>query len=226
MANFFYITVDTVGPANPTASIENGAQYTTKQLVNIAIGTTDASTVGYQMKVWGDVDKTYDPDIQDTEAASNWISYTPTKQIKLTAGDADKNISIKIRDDVLNESAVATDGIKLSATLPNVTTVASDVRVSKKATKDAYTFTFSADKPFVEYAVKVVANASSAQNTGTTIPTTNGSINTSGTAGNYDTSVTPINVTIKTSDLLLASTGDGQKGIKVFVKDAAGNWSA
>ncbi|AGR46880.1 hypothetical protein SHANETTE_216 [Bacillus phage Shanette] len=226
MANFFYITVDTVGPANPTASIESGAQYTTKQLVNVSIGTTDASTVGYQMKIWGDVDKANDPDIQDTEATSNWISYTPTKQIKLTPGDATKVVNIRLRDDVLNESAVATDDIKLSATLPNVTSVASDVRVSKKTTKDGYTFTFSADKPFVEYAVKVVANASSAQNTGTTIPTTNGSVNTSGTAGNYDTSTTPISVTIKTLDLLLASTGDGPKGIRVFVKDAAGNWSA
>ena len=45
-----------------------------------------------------------------------------------------------------------------------------------------------------------------------------------GTAGGYK-KATAINVTIKGADLATASSGDGTKIIKVFVKNAAGTWS-
>ena len=53
---------------------------------------------------------------------------------------------------------------------------------------------------------------------------TNGSLNTFGTAGGYAAN-TPIEVTLKGEDLEAASTGDGDKVIKVFVKDIGKNWS-
>ena len=56
------------------------------------------------------------------------------------------------------------------------------------------------------------------------IPVTSGSTNTSGTEGGYKAD-TAINVTINGADLEAASSGDGVKIIKVFVKNAAGTWS-
>ena len=60
---------------------------------------------------------------------------------------------------------------------------------------------------------------------GTQIPATGGSTNVSGTAGGYKKN-TAINVTVKGADLEAASSGDGVKIVKVFVKNAAGTWSA
>ena len=73
------------------------------------------------------------------------------------------------------------------------------------------------------YKVCVVANSSDTQSLGTTIPTTNGSTNTSG-SGTFAAN-TDITVTIKGADLELASGGDGTKIVKVFVKDSEDDWS-
>lgn len=70
----------------------------------------------------------------------------------------------------------------------------------------------------------VVPQTNSTQESGRVIPTDAGSINTSGTEGNYEAS-TPISVTITGTDLETASGGDGVKIIKVFVKTEAGLWS-
>ena len=80
------------------------------------------------------------------------------------------------------------------------------------------------DVEFAEYKVCVVSANSSTQEAGTTIPTVGGSINTSGDSGNYP-AATNIQVTITGADLESASSGDGAKIIKVFVKNAAGTWS-
>ena len=61
-------------------------------------------------------------------------------------------------------------------------------------------------------------------NDGTVIPTTAGSTNTSGSDGGYEAD-TNIQVTIKGTDLETASSGDGVKIVKVFVRNAAGTWS-
>jgi hypothetical protein len=225
MASYFTLTLDTTGPANPSLSINAGASYATSQLVDLAIGTSDGSTSGYQMKIWGNVDTTYDTNVQATEAASAWITFATAKQVKLASGDGTKTINIKLRDDVFNESSIVSDSINLDTTRPVVTISGPDVsKISEVAGKDVASFSFTVDTAFVEYKVKVVSSSGSAENTGTQIGTTNGSTNMSGTAGNYAAN-TAINCTVDASDLKAASAGDGAKVIKVFVKDAAGNWS-
>ena len=77
---------------------------------------------------------------------------------------------------------------------------------------------------FEEYKVCVVPQNNSTQDAGTVIGTTNGSINTSGSDGDYPASEN-IQVTINGADLEAASSGDGVKIVKVFVKNAAGTWS-
>jgi len=223
MANFINIILDTTAPSNPYVNINGGATFTNTELVTIAIGTTDEDTTGYQIKIWGTVDGAYDTNIQTTEGASQWISYADSKQIKLSSGDGSKQVSIKVRDDVYNESSVAQDNINLSTTIPTVNVGAPDTsKISKKAQKNVASFTFSCPEAFEEYKVKVVTSTGAVESSGTLIATANGSSNTSGNAGGYNA---PITVTITGTDLELASSGDGSKIIKVFVKNSAGTWS-
>lgn len=225
MANFIYITLDTTAPQNPIINIDGGAVFTTSQLVTLAISVDDADKTGYQMKLWGNVDPAYDASIQATEGASAWIPYAANPQVQLASGDGSKSISIRVRDDVHNASSIAVDSISMDTTLPTVTVTTADVsKISKVAGKDTFSFTFSSNEAFEEFKVKLVGATGAAENTGTTIPTAAGSTNTSGAAG-Y-TSGQVITVTVKGTDLETAgATSDGQKIVKVFVKDASGQWS-
>lgn len=224
MANYFNLILDTTGPANPTISIDAGATFANNQLVNLSISTSDGDTTGYQMLIWGDVDTSYDSNVQDTEGNSSWISYATSKQVKLSSGDGSKTIYLKIRDDVHNVSAQVSDSIILDTTLPIVTISGPDVtKISKITGKNEASFSFQCDSTFTEYKVKVVSSAGAAHDTGVEIGTSNGSQNMSD-SGSFAAD-TPINCIITGADLELASAGDGTKIIKVFVKDEAGNWS-
>lgn len=226
MATDFTLTLDTTAPAGVAVSLAAGATYATSRDISAGITTSDGDTTGYQMKVWGDVDAAYDASVQPLEANSTWISYAAAKAIRLSNGDGVKTVYVKIRDDVYNESAQASDAITLdtSAPVPNINVAPSASKVSKVTGKDQITFGWQADAAFVEYKVKVVPASGSTEAAGTTLLTTNGSANVSGNAGNYNASTT-ITTTIDGADLEAASAGDGAKVIKVFVKDAAGNWS-
>lgn len=225
MANYFTLVLDTTSPSNPLISLEGGSQYATQQLVNATISTGDGTTTGYQMKLWGDVDETFDTNIKDTEATSSWITFSTTKQIKLSSGDGNKTVNLKIRDDVFNESSLASDSILLDTTKPIVTTTNPDVtKISKIAGRSVASFSFTVDSAFVEYKVKVVASSGASHDSGVQIGTVNGSVNMSAT-GTFP-ATTPIDCQINGTDLELASAGDGNKIIKVFTKDASGLWSA
>lgn len=225
MSNFIYITLDTTAPSNPSIQISGGLTSTTTQLVSLAVETGDATTTDYQMKIWGDVDVAYNANIKNTEAQSAWVPYTVTPQIKLSTGDGTKTINLRIRDDVHNTSSVASSSIKLDTKIPTVTVTNPDVnKVSKVSGKDTFSFAFSTDKDIVEYKVKLVGVINATHDTGTTIAKTNGSTNTSGTSSILESVMTT--VTIKSADLEVAGAStDGQKIVKVFVKDTLGNWS-
>lgn len=223
--NYVYIYLDTTAPANPTITIANDATFVADQLVDISLSVGDPDTTGYQMKIWGDVDPTYNPNIQQTEEESTWISYDPNPQVRLSSGDGLKTINLRVRDDVHNPSAIAIDSVNLDTSIPTVTVTDPDVsKISLIEGKDTASFTFQVNEKFVEYKVKLVGSIGATHDTGTTIPTENGSINTSGTGVFESSSV--ITVTIKGKDLQLAgATTDGEKIIKVFVKDESGLWS-
>src|SRR6056297_33486 len=196
MANYFLLTLDTTGPQSPSIVLESGAQYASAQLINADISTSDGDTTGYQMKIWGDVDLTENPNIQDTELNSSWITYSATQQVKLSTGDGSKTVYLKIRDNVLNESAQTSDSITLDTSLPVVTISGPDVsKISKIATANIGSFSFTVNEIFDEYKVKVVASTGAAHDTGTLIGTANGSTNMSGVAGDYP-SDTAINCSI------------------------------
>lgn len=218
MASFFNLILDTLAPAGLALKLNNGATYATSNTVTAAITVTDEVTTGYQMKIWGT--KT-----AATEAEASWETFAASKSIVLTDGDGLKTVHIKVRDDVGNESAAVSASITVNTAVPVVTITGPDKsKISKVSGFDTCAFSFTSDVDFEEYVVKVVPNSSSLNTAGTQIPTTGGSSNTSGSAGGYK-KATAINVTIKGADLATASSGDGTKIVKVFVKNAAGTWS-
>lgn len=225
MSNYFQIILDTTGPSNPSISLASGAAYATAQLIMTEVLTSDGDTTGYQMKIWGSVDPANDADIQATEGASAWISFAAEKQVMLSAGDGVKTLYLRIRDDVYNESAQASASITRDTAAPVVTLVGPTVnKVSKKTGKNSFQGSFTVDGTFEQYTVRVVPSVGSDHTAGEQIASDGGSTNTYGTAGGYD-GVTPILFTVFSSDLEDASAGDGDKIIKVFVLDDAGNWS-
>ena len=197
MASYFNLTLDTTAPSGVTLSINSGAEYTTSASVTLAIGCSDADTIGYQMKIWG-------IDGVSTESDASWETYAESKVVTLASGDGQKTVYVKVRDDVYNESASASATITLNTTVPTVTITGPDVtRISKTSGKNTCTFSFSSYTAFTEYKVKVVPSISSLNDAGTTIGTTNGSTNMSGT-GTYAAS-TNTTCTINGADLETAS---------------------
>lgn len=170
------------------------------------------------MKIWG-VEGVTD------EGSASWETYAASKSVTLSSGDGLKTVYVKVRDAVGNETAAASDSITLDTAVPTVTVTGPDKStISKVVGFDMAVINFMSDIAFEEYKVCVVPATSSTQESGTQIPTTNGSVNTSGSAGGYEAD-TNIEVKINGSDLEAASSGDGVKIVKVFVKNAAGTWS-
>lgn len=211
MSSYVYLNVDTVAPSGVSIVINDGSTATANRLVNLTLNSPDADTT--QMLIWG-----YDGVLTESDAV--WETYAQTKQITLTNGDGQKTIYAKFRDDVLNVSAQVSASILLNTSVPEVTAVINPNKISQNV--DA-TLTFSADSDFVEYKVCVVPETTTTQANAIVIPTTSGSIGTSGT-GSYNASV-EYTATIKADDVLSISAGDGQKIIKVFIKTNLGTWS-
>lgn len=217
MASFFNLTLDTLAPSGLSLSINGGAQYSTSFSVTLSIDISDNSSIGYQMKIWGIKGV-------ETEDAASWETFSKSKTVELTSGDGLKTVYVKVRDDVYNETSAVSSSITVNTSVPSVTISGPDVsRISKVSPKNVAIFSFISDVAFVEYKVKVVPNGSSLQDAGTQISTTGGSVNMSGT-GEFEAS-SAIQCKIYGSDLESASSGDGAKIVKVFVKNAAGTWS-
>lgn len=85
MASYFNLTLDTTGAVSPSISIESGATYATQQLVNCTISTSDSITTGYEMKIWGNVDESYNTNIKATDTNTTQIVDTHTESKNMTS---------------------------------------------------------------------------------------------------------------------------------------------
>lgn len=215
MASFFNLILDTLAPAGLTLKLNDGAQYATSNTVTATISVADDVTTGYQMKIWGTQSAA-------SEDKATWETFAASKSLVLANGDGLKTVHIKVRDDVGNESADVSASITVNTAVPVVTITGPDK--SKISGFDTSVFAFTVDVDFEEYTIRVVPSSTSLHDAGTQIPVAGGSSNTSGKDGSYKKD-TAINVTIKGADLETASSGDGTKIVKVFVKNAAGTWS-
>lgn len=224
MASFFKLTLDTLAPQTPTFAIAAGASFVNAQTTVVNFSTSDSPTTGYQVKIWGDVDATFNANIKATEGESSWITYSAEVAVKLSSGDGTKNLHAKIRDDVWNETAELSDSIVLDTTVPVVTVTAgpTPTKISEVAEKDTSAFTFKVDSKIAKWVVKVVPSSASVHTAGTAIAGTNGSEHTEGTTLEAETSQ---EVKIKGKDFAVAAGADGEYTVKVFAEDLAGNWS-
>lgn len=217
MASYFNLTLDTLAPQGLTIKLNNESQYTTNKTVQLAVNVTDESADGYQMKVWG-------INGVANESDATWETLANIKNVTLSTGDGLKTVYVKVRDDVYNETAAASATITLDTSVPAVTIIGPDVsKISKTSPKDVATFSFTSNTAFTEYKIKVVPSNSSLHDAGVQIGTANGSTNMSAT-GTFKAS-TAISCKVYGKDLEAASSGDGEKIIKVFVKNAHGTWS-
>ena len=217
MASYFNLVLDTLAPQGLTIKLNNGSQYTTNKTVQLAVNVTDESADGYQMKVWG-------INGVANESDATWETLANIKNVTLSTGDGLKTVYVKVRDDVYNETVAASATITLDTSVPAVTIVGPDVsKISKTSPKDVATFSFTSNTAFTEYKIKVVPSNSSLHDAGVQIGTANGSTNMSAT-GTFKAS-TAISCKVYGKDLEAASSGDGEKIIKVFVKNAHGTWS-
>ena len=217
MASYFNLTLDTLAPQGLTIKLNNGSQYTTNKTVQLAVNVTDESAEGYQMKVWG-----INGVAKESDAV--WETLANIKNVTLSTGDGLKTVYVKVRDDVYNETVAASATITLDTSVPAVTIIGPDVsRISKTSPKDVATFSFTSDVAFTEYKIKVVPSKSSLHDAGTLIGTANGSTNMSAT-GTFQAS-SAISSKIYGKDLEIASSGELEKIIKVFVKNTVGTWS-
>lgn len=221
MASSFKLTLDTTAPSL-SAILDAAAAVTSARKVPLALKITDPSRVGYQYKVWGDIEGGV------TEEEASWETYGEAEEkvleVELTSGDGTKHVHVKARDDVWNETSPIEKTIELNTAVPTITITAgpSPTKISKISGKRTSTFTFKASEAISEWRTEVVSEAGSGEGSGTLIPATNGSVVT----GAELASETNEEGSIDGRDLGTASGADGEKVVKVFGKSkASGLWS-
>lgn len=229
-ASSFNVVLDTTAPGGASLALNGGAATAVSQDITAALTTTDNPTTGYQILIWGSVDPAANASIQATQGASAWI--TPTwssgvanQAVKLSAGDGLKTINARIRDDVWNETATLAQTITLDAAAPtvNITAGPDTTKVSTVSGQRTVNFSFTVGSEAISaWEVAVVANSGSVRGSGTVIGTANGS---TGVSGGALAAAAVQAVSLDARDIQAASAGDGTKVIKIFVQDAAGNWS-
>ena len=182
---------------------------------------------------------------------SKWVSYTPDsgKSFKMitdlycTSGDGEKSISLKFKDNAGNISDAAVAKFVYDTTIPTVEVKDIDYnRISKIHNlrrnsngeitgkyADETNFSLTPDTDIIAWKVCAYVDQTAAQkgsHNDTAIPSTNGSVNMSGT---QSASTATINAKIKGADYELALGGtskDGAHIVVVYVQDEAENWSA
>lgn len=102
--------------------------------------------------------------------------------------------------------------------IPNILSGPTRSKISRVSGQDSFTFTWNSDEDFVEYKIKVVPGPTSPHTVGTLVEA-NENPASGGTAGTVYTA------TVTDDEVVSADPADGQKIIKVFIRDSAGNWS-
>jgi hypothetical protein len=103
-ASAVVLLLDTLPPQNVQVLFD-GRLDPINEIIQIKILTSDFNVNGYMMKIWGDVNPAYNPDIGVSEVDSSWIPYNLYKVIDLGYGSP-RRIYVKMKDDVGNEADV------------------------------------------------------------------------------------------------------------------------
>lgn len=218
MSAFFNLTLDTLAPVISAFQINNGASVTTVKTVTLNITCSDSDVTA--MKIWG-------TSAAAAEGDASWETFAASKTITLPdGGDGSYTVYVKVRDDVHNESSASTASITVSTQLPAITITGPDLsKIGADTDVNVANFSFSSSVGIKAWKVKLVPQTTSAEDAGTQIPTTGGSL---AMTGLVLAASTPQSCKIFGTDLRTACGGtDGMYVIKVFGQSAENNlWSA
>jgi hypothetical protein len=230
MASFLNLLLDLTAPAGVTltAPANSGSL-----VVSVTGNSTDTDKSGYTMKFWG-AGVTTNAVAGATEATAPALPFDNLPHNVTFAAEGAKTLYFAVYDSVGNKSNEATASVNIITSLPTITIdqvaggqapnlPANDAgRFSVQAGYRTLTFRFSPNQAVTEWAIRRV------QSTGAlftdagnqTIGTTNGS-----TVGAVEAIASGAfkNITIDMRDMPNQVTE--AKIIKVFAKNAAGNWS-
>ena len=235
MSSYAQIILDTLAPSGVSVTINNGENKTSSTAASLSITCSDSDLTGYQMKIWGISGA-------ETEDSALWETYQTSKTVTLTPKDGMKTVYVKVRDDVWNESTIASGTITLFTTIPTVSGFVFDnSKLSLVDKKNRSIGGFQFDEPVDAVKIMIVDSINATHNASTniSIPVTNGSWIYDEEKGDaipgdtlecenyaFPTHTRYIEFSLMAADIVAASPGDGVKLIKAFVRSAAsGNWS-
>ena len=233
MANYINIILDTIGPSGVSVKINGDADKAITTAVTLAIACADTDLTGYQMKIWGTADV-------PTETDAIWETYQTTKNVTLSSGDGLKTVYVKVRDDVWNESATASDTITLYEKVPSIVSFSvNSSRISLVNGKNIISGAFYSDENVDAVKLMIVDNVNARhdspsniaipKNAGSELYDDNNDATESEAVLELEGRVNKeigFNYTIHASDIVAVAPGDGVKILKAFVRSAeTGNWS-
>lgn len=247
MASYFKLTLDTTGPSGVSLQINGDEERTTNTQLTLSIGCDDSDLTDYQMKIWSDALD------MPSEANAQWENFSAEKTVEiypeLISGDT-VTIYVKLRDDVWNESVIASDSIVVYTENPVVEIAnisrariskipaPSDASIAEKLfPKNTTCIGFAVDKDCDDLRIMVVDNINALYDdpANVLIPVDGDSyiiaadtehLNASdGLRMDSVTANTSYVAYIRGADLETASPGDGIKIVKIFAHETDGNWS-
>lgn len=225
------LALDTTPPLLPSLALvglDGGViTLTSDQVVmaKLTCSATPAELLG-EYKIWGDVDPTAYGAVQGSELASSWVTYSdPLIPLRLSAGAAVKSLYGRLRDDLRNQTPVLSVQVVYDPDYPSVQVVMPPDRtsLSQAAGYRTCTFDWTPSVDVVQYQVRVVPSLGSSAAGGSPVGVLHGSTNVAATGAFL--AGAPVHTSIDAADLEAASPGDGQKFVKVYVRDSAGRWS-
>lgn len=233
MSNYINLTLDTLGPQNVSAILNDGEHMTTSNNVRFTIICTDPDKTDYQMKIWG-------TETHPTEEDAEWQTYADTVRLTLSDFTGLKTVYFKVRDDVYNESATVSATINYVKERPSIQGLfVTPAKLSLMDKKNVASGGFNFSETIDAVKIKIVSdvNASHDDPSNISIPTTNGSAMWDDfNSDSYDISTLDHEITVPSSmsvgfyinakDISSVAPGDGVKIIKFFVRSAmSGLWS-
>ena len=235
MANYVKITLDTIGPSGVSVLINGDADKITSTAATLTINCTDTDLTGYQMKIWGTADA-------PSESDAKWETYQAEKNVTFSSGDGQKTVYVKVRDDVYNESVIASDTVLLITKVPVVTQMKTGTsKISLMQGGNIATGCFYFDEDISAAKIMIVQDVNAPHNSpaNVLVPCAGGSSMYHSDADmNYEFEGSELSLEgefscdgyidfiIYADDIVAASPGDGVKILKAYVKSAStGSWS-
>lgn len=213
MSGSLSINYTSVGPVNPNIVLSHS--LTNQRSLVASVSTFDSQTTGYNVLIWGDVDKTVNPDIQTQQ--SNIAN--PTVAATLSQSGTGSGLSAvayffkyTITDGYAETLPSPESTITLSAAGANIVAALPNLPAGRNLSYNCYLSTVSGSETRQGNTTGTSYTQSAALVAGVALPTTNTLIGSTWVPYQQEIPVT-------------ISTGDGAKNIYLSIQDENGNVS-